>query len=202
MNARASKKKTKGKRKTAVQRKSTPRTRGQSRSSGGGKAKRTAVESAVHCTLAPAGAELMLLPTNVIEEIAEYSEPQAMEDMPEWLLGQVEWNNRQVPVFSYPALIHGDEPEEVTSKSRIMMIKSLSDSARVPYLGILLSDIPSLDHITRDDLFVLGDDKKALGVFRRVSLREQEAVIPDLDRLTHLVTHAAYGALPITQLDA
>ena len=41
----------------------------------------------------------------------------------------------------------------------------------------------------------------SLGVFRRDRLEETDAIIPDLDRLTHLVTHAAYGALPITSLD-
>jgi hypothetical protein len=46
-----------------------------------------------------------------------------------------------------------------------------------------------------------GDDKKSLGVFSRITIEDQEAIVPDLDRLTHLVTHAAYGALPITQLD-
>jgi hypothetical protein len=46
-----------------------------------------------------------------------------------------------------------------------------------------------------------GDEKKSLGVFRRVVLEGREAIVPDLDRLTHLVTHAAFGALPITQLD-
>ena len=34
-----------------------------------------------------------------------------------------------------------------------------------------------------------------------IRLAEDDAIIPDLDRLTHLVTHATFGALPITQLD-
>ena len=32
-------------------------------------------------------------------------------------------------------------------------------------------------------------------------LEGEDAIVPDLDRLTHLVTHAAFGAVPITQLD-
>jgi hypothetical protein len=50
-------------------------------------------------------------------------------------------------------------------------------------------------------LIATGDEKKSLGVYRRVTIEEKEAIVPDLDRLTHLVTHATLGALPITQLD-
>jgi hypothetical protein len=40
-------------------------------------------------------------------------------------------------------------------------------------------------------------------VFSRVHIVDEDAdvIIPDLDRLTHLVTHAVFGALPITRLD-
>jgi chemosensory pili system protein ChpC len=155
----------------------------------------------INCTLAPMGAETLLLPTNVIEEITDYQPPSALAGAPAWLLGQVEWENRQVPVISYGALINGSEPETASAKSRIMIIKSLSDSARIPYLGILLSDIPHLATLMKSMVVDASDDKKALGVFSRVKLENDESIIPDLDRLIHLVTHAAYGVLPITQVD-
>ena len=155
----------------------------------------------IHCMIAPAEMEALLLPTSVLAEVADYQAPSALDDAPPWLLGQIEWENRQVPVFSFTALINGSEVGEISSKSKILIIKSLADSARVPYLGILLSDLPRMLNVNETDLVQTGDDKKALGVFSRITLDEQSAIVPDLDRLTHLVTHAAYGALPITQLD-
>jgi len=83
-----------------------------------------------------------------------------------------------------------------------MILKSLSDSARVPYLGLLLGDLPQPVIIREDKLVETGDEKKALGVYSRITVDESEAIIPDLDRLTHLVTHATFGALPITKLDS
>ena len=38
-------------------------------------------------------------------------------------------------------------------------------------------------------------------LFSRINLEGQDAIVPDLDRLTHLITHATYGALPITHID-
>jgi chemosensory pili system protein ChpC len=155
----------------------------------------------IHCMLAPADTETLLLPTGVMAEVADFQNPSPLDDSPPWLLGQIEWENRQVPVFSFSALINGSDVGKVPSKSKILIIKSLADSARVPYLGILLSDLPRMLIVKESDLVQTGDDKKSLGVFSRITLDEQSAIVPDLDRLTHLVTHAAYGALPITQLD-
>lgn len=153
----------------------------------------------VHCTLAPLEAESLLLPTTAIAEVIEYLPPMPVTSAPEWFLGQIEWENRQIPVFSFAALIAGTAPAPITPKARIMIVKSLSDSARVPYLGIVINDIPRLVSVEVDELSHTGDDRKSLGVFCHVEVQEQAAVIPDLDRLTHLVTHAAYGILPITQ---
>jgi len=156
--------------------------------------------SKVHCALAPMPAESLLLPTNVIAEVIEYIDPAPLSDTPQWLLGQIEWDNRQIPVFSFDALISGKEPGKISSKNRIMIVKSLSDSARMPYLGILISDIPSLLSVQMDEMIHTGDERKSMGVFCHVRVQDQAAVIPDLDRLTHLVTHAAFGILPITQV--
>ena len=154
----------------------------------------------VHCTLAPMEGEFLLLPTNVITEVIEYSPPLAAHAAPQWFLGHIDWQNRQVPVFSYAALISGNLPDEITTKTHIMIVKSLSDSARMPCLGIVISDIPRLVSVEMDEVLHTGDERKSLGVFCHIELDDQAAVIPDLDRLTHLVTHAAFGILPITQV--
>jgi chemosensory pili system protein ChpC len=155
----------------------------------------------IHCMLAPAEKETLLLPTGVMAEVIDFQDPSPLDATPPWLLGQIEWENRQVPVFSFSALINAGAIGKIPAKSKILIIKSLADSARVPYLGILLSELPRMLNVKEKDLVQTGDDKKSLGVFSRITLEEQSAIVPDLDRLTHLVTHAAYGALPITQLD-
>jgi chemosensory pili system protein ChpC len=155
----------------------------------------------VHCMLIPAEDELLLLPTSVMAEVVDFQVPRAMENAPGWLLGEIEWDNRQVPVFSFSALINGRDVGEMPRKPKIMVLKSLADSARVPYIGIVLSGLPSPVTVKADELQETGDERKSLGVFRRVSLGDNHAIVPDIDRLTHLVTHAAFGALPIMELD-
>jgi len=156
----------------------------------------------IRCLLIPTDGETLLLPLSTIAEVVDITQLQAMNDTPPWLLGQIEWENRQVPVFSFSALINGKDVGTLTARSKIMVLKSLSDSARIPYLGLLLGNLPRPVLVKEDTLVSTGDEKKSLGVYSRITIEEQEAIVPDLDRLTHLVTHATLGALPITQLDS
>lgn len=155
----------------------------------------------IHCMMVPTNRETLLLPTSVMAEVLDFEQPVPMDMAPPWLLGQIEWEKRQVPIFSFSALINGTEMGEIPARSKIIIIKSLADSGRVPYLGLLLGDLPRPVTVREADLQETGDEKKSMGVFRRISLGEEHAIIPDLDRLTHLVTHATFGALPITHLD-
>lgn len=155
----------------------------------------------LHCMRVPTDDVTLLLPTSVMAEVVDYSPPRPMEGTPPWLLGFVDWENRQVPVFSFTALINGDPPGAAPPRARIMILKSLNETGRVPYLGVLLAGLPHPVTVTPEDLVETGDEKKSLGVFSRVRVGEDAAIIPDIDRLTHLVTHAAFGALPITSLD-
>jgi chemosensory pili system protein ChpC len=155
----------------------------------------------LHCMLIPAGQETLLLPNSVMAEVIDFQPPTPIEQAPPWLLGHVEWESRQVPVFSFSDLINGSQPTQPSSRSRIMILKSLTEGGRVPYLGLMLGGLPKPITVQPEGLEQTGDEKKALGVFSRVRLEDGDAIVPDLDRLTHLVTHAAFGALPITRLD-
>jgi chemosensory pili system protein ChpC len=156
----------------------------------------------VHCMLAPLENASLLLPTQVVAEVVEYQQPEPISATPDWFLGQIDWESRQIPVFSYSSLIQGTAPAPIAMRNRIMVVKSLSESGRVSYLGFLVSDIPKLVNVLPDHLTNTGDENKSLGVFCHVMIDGQHALIPDLERLTHLVTHVAYGALPITQVGA
>lgn len=147
----------------------------------------------IHCTLAPTGKWSMLLPTSAIAEITDYAPPAPLDDTPEWLLGQIEWEDWQVPVISYGALIDGDAPESATGQSRIMVVKSLSSASRLPFIGVMVSEIPKLATVSQSEFEVSDEDAESLGVHCKVRLGKLNAVIPDLDRLSQLVAHAAYG---------
>lgn len=155
----------------------------------------TQTNQTIHCTLAPSGSTSIVLPTSTIAEITDYEPPAPLENAPEWLLGQVEWEDWQVPVISYGALVDGEEPESATGRSRIMVLKSLSNTARVPYIGVLVRQIPRLTKLNESDLEVTEQQETSPSVHCTVNISGQPAVVPDLDRLAQLVGHAAYGTV-------
>ena len=154
----------------------------------------------LHC-MRVRGEESMLFPTTILEEVVDFTPPEPLPGAPSWLLGEVEWSNRQVPVFDFQALLHGEDPEQPNERWHIMVIKSLNEDGRVPYVGLVMEELPAPTLVKEDMLKETEDDKRGLGVYCRANLDGMEVIIPDVDRLTHLVTHAAFGALPITQLD-
>lgn len=149
----------------------------------------------IHCTFAPTGSTSIVLPTSTIAEITDYAPPAPLDGTPDWLLGQVEWEDWQVPVISYGALIDGEDPESATGRSRIMVVKSLSNTARVPYIGVLLRQIPKLAKLDETDLEVIDQENESPSVHCMVKIAGHTAVVPDLDRLAQLVGHAAYGTV-------
>ena len=155
--------------------------------------KATGSGQTIHCTLAPTGSTSIVLPTSTIAEITDYSPPAPLDGTPDWLLGQVEWEDWQVPVISYGSLLDGENPETATGRSRIMVVKSLSNTARVPYIGVLVEQIPKLAKLSEEDLEVTSEDEDSPSVHCAVKVSGHAAVVPDLERLAQLVGHAAYG---------
>lgn len=185
--------------KKAVTRKASPKKADQKRTpaarTSGKKPASPSENATVHCTVASTGNWSMVLPTSTIAEITDYAPPAPFENAPQWLLGQVEWEDWQVPVISYGALIDDEEPDTATAQSRIMVVKSLSGTARVPYIGVLVSRIPKLTNVSQADMKVTGNEGADQGVHCKLTLSSQPAVIPDLERLSQLVGHAAYGTV-------
>ncbi|QKK03648.1 MAG: chemotaxis protein CheW [Pseudomonadota bacterium] len=156
-------------------------------------------ETEVRSVLVPLTGVDMLLPNATVAEIVNYSEPEPIPDAVDWVLGTVVWQGWQVPVISFARLAEESEQEPSKGKgARLCIIKTLIDRERMPYMAILAQGKPRLATITEDNFDEITSEGNPIAVAGRVSIEGREALIPDLDRLGHLVAHAAFGALPLT----
>lgn len=152
------------------------------------------------CILIDIGGQKALLPKSCMNAILKYQKPEPFETAPEWLLGSVEWKNWQVPVISFSRL-SGLGSAAKSTNSHIIMIKSLASNKQMPFIGVVINTAPISLNLENKDVTEDPEATPALGVFSTVKLAGKNIVlIPDLDRLNQLVAHAAYGALPITQI--
>ncbi len=151
----------------------------------------------IRSVMVPVSGLYLLLPNATVAEVVGYSEPESVPGSAEWLLGTMMWHGWQVPLISFARLIDQTQTEP-TQGTRICITKSLINNDKMPYIGILSQGHPRLITVTDDNLTEVSTEGNPIGVAGQVTINDREAVIPDLDRLGHLVAHAAFGALPLT----
>lgn len=154
-------------------------------------------ETEIRSVIVPLTGVEILVPNATMAEVVGFSDPEPIPEAIDWVLGTVLWHGWQVPVISYARLIEQAEAED-THGAKLCIIKTLIDTDRMPYIAILAQDHPRLTTVTEDNLEEVETETNPIAVAGRVSVDGREAVIPDLDRLGHLVAHAAFGALPLT----
>jgi len=144
--------------------------------------------------LAPMSEDYVMLPNSVVGEILNFNSPQPFKQGPAWLLGEIAWHGWQVPVINYERLIRDNGITTITSKSRILIVKTLGESTQVNYLGLLIQGLPRLKKVSESTLKETQTGDLPETVFARVSIDGLQAVIPELGDLTRIVESAAYDS--------
>lgn len=142
----------------------------------------------VRGVLIPVGGERLLLPNATVAEIISYRDPVAGgDDAPAWLLGTISWRQRTVPVVALETLLGGEY--KGYTRGRIAVCYSLLDDSERPYLGVVSDGIPRLARVREEDIepLPLSDADAQLPILARLRLKGEEALIPDLARLSEMV---------------
>ena len=145
----------------------------------------------VRTLLAPVAGGAVLLPGSAVAEVISYADPEPYAQAPGWLLGEMEWSGWQIPVVNFAYLAEVSNDNTVPPRSRILVVKTLSDAASLLYVGLVISGLPKLRTVTTGNLAETGPSN-AEGVFSHVSVAEEPAVIPDLDGLAVAIEKAVY----------
>lgn len=144
----------------------------------------------IRCLTAPVEGGMVLLPGSVIAEVGTFDELRPYKKSPLWLLGSMNWNDWSVPVVSLSMLSGLAGGDEALSGTRVLIIKSLNESALAPYLGILINGLPSMARVTESKLSEPKQAAEFPCVFSEVTVDEAQAIIPDLDKLSEEIESA------------
>jgi chemosensory pili system protein ChpC len=149
-------------------------------------------EKEIRTLLAPLTHGHVLLPNSVVAEILDFKQPEPFKQGPVWLLGELVWHGWQVPVISYLRLINASANDQITKKSRILLIKTLGESTRLNFIGLLIQGLPTLKTVTAKKLIEKKGEDLPKVVFSNVTIDDLSAIIPELKHLTGIVEKAAY----------
>jgi chemosensory pili system protein ChpC len=138
----------------------------------------------------PVSGAKVLLPNATVAEVITYSVPEKIANAPAWLLGRLSWRGWRLPLFSF-AMLSGSARQESVSNAKVAVLKALSGNAKMPFIAMLAQGFPRLTTITPDLLIPTGDESShPPGVHAQVLVREDQAVIPNLDQIEALVAQA------------
>lgn len=145
----------------------------------------------IRALLAPMPGGNILLPGSMIAEVVNYLDPEPFHEGPDWLLGEVKWNGWQIPVVNV-ALLAGTTTDDVApQRARVLVVKTLSVEASVLHIGMIIDGLPKMKSVTRANL-TESEGETPEGVFSHVSVEDQAAVVPDLDKLALAIEKAVY----------
>lgn len=129
--------------------------------------------------LIPVTGGRLLLPNATVAEVITYSQPNAVEQAPDWMMGTIPWRGWSLPLFSFSILV-GQAREESYTNARIAVLRSLGGDEKMPFLGLLAQGFPRLTTITPEVLIPSEDGVDEPAVRCQVVIRDDLAVVPDL----------------------
>ena len=132
----------------------------------------------------------VLLPNATVAEVISYVAPEKVPNAPAWLLGRLSWRGWRLPLFSFPMLI-GRLDDESRRNARVAVLKALGGNAGMPFVALLAQGFPRLTTITPELLIPSADEHQhAPGVRAEVLVRDDRAIIPDLDAIEGMIARA------------
>ena len=132
----------------------------------------------------------VLLPNATVAEVISYTKPEEVANAPVWLLGRLPWRGWRLPLFSFPILT-GQLDDESRSNARVAVLKALGGNSTMPFIALLAQGFPRLTTITQDLLIPTSDEHpNAPGVRAEVLVRDDRAIIPDLDAIEDMIVRA------------
>lgn len=142
----------------------------------------------VRSLMIPVGGTQVLLPNTTVAEVTDCGQAVPVPGAPEWLLGIVSWRGRSVPLVSFADLI-GLRGAKENTRRRLVVCNTLNGNPELPFIGLAASGIPRLLQVDGTMLERAENDEQEEGaVLGYVSMRDEAAVIPDLDALENMLT--------------
>lgn len=122
----------------------------------------------------------ILLPNANIAEIITFSDPEPVENAPDWLLGRVRWRGWRLPLMSF-SMFAGWGIETGTFGTKVAVLKALGNNPRLPYFAVLSTGFPRLVTVSTSNLQEVHDIKELpLGIYSKVVLNDDAAIVPDM----------------------
>lgn len=143
-------------------------------------------EIAIRCMQLPLLNLQLLLPNSAVAEIIGYMSPEEEYVGTDWFDGLIAWRGVMVPVVSVEQMCQM-EAIEPGPRSRIAILYNPKGDDSLPYVGLILKDIPRAYLAEDDRLMEAVDSLDCDYLLSHVDAMIDELMIPDLDAIVEAV---------------
>lgn len=142
----------------------------------------------LYSLLVPLAEDRLIVPRACVVEVVRYSEPDTEAGAHKWMVGNVSWNGRELPVASFEGALGKDVPA-ATGRTRIVVFYSTTGQLKSGYFGVLTQGFPQLVRVNKDVLQLDATDgwPESAPVLCRVKMINEFPLVPDLERLENML---------------
>ncbi|MFT4996680.1 MAG: chemosensory pili system protein ChpC [Flavobacteriales bacterium] len=144
----------------------------------------------------PVTGKSLLVPNVALAEVVPITAVEIIDDMPNWLIGTLQWRKKKIPLISFEAI--NDEPfVEAGDYLRVAVMNGCQYGEKMPFYAIALRGTPRMTRVVEEE--VIGQDTTDLGIAESMSVVVEgvEAIIPNLEYIEAQV-HQIFDELNIT----
>jgi chemosensory pili system protein ChpC len=147
-------------------------------------------QNLLHALLIPLVGRRLIVPRACVAEVIGLGRFRLREQEPDWLLGDVAWNDRVVPLVSFEAAC-GDPVPEIGGRSRAVILRSITGRLGRGGLALLCQGLPQLVRVTEEVLQLdpNGPEAADAPVLCRVRVVNETPLVPDLETIEYRVAN-------------
>ena len=141
----------------------------------------------VYSLILPLVSTRMILPQSVITEIIQTPEVTEISGSATWLKGVFRWRTEQVPLLSFEEMTGAAEDRQ-RHDGRVVVVYALEEITGLVFYAFELQGIPHPVQLTRETVMedaTRHNESPVVGA--RVLINSQEAVIPDMSAIEHMI---------------
>ena len=132
--------------------------------------------------LIPLQNQSILLPNVTVAEIIPSSPIQAIENSPQWYLGNFQWRELTVPLLSLEVL-NGDAVPNIHSRARFAVLNTTGLHNDLPFIAILTQGLPRLARVSEDEISEREDAENRRYDLMHVSWAGEYTLIPNISAI-------------------
>ncbi|WP_049722781.1 chemotaxis protein CheW [Gilvimarinus polysaccharolyticus] len=132
--------------------------------------------------LVPLSDSLLLLPNVTVAEIVPVGNIQPVDNAPDWLLGEISWRERDIPIVAME-IMNGQARPSFTGRCRIAVLNTTGLDDSLGFIAILTQGLPRLARVTAAEIAERDDVVKASYDDLVVTWAGEQAVIPALAKI-------------------